>query len=252
MDHSPSEQITDRDEIYTTVIIVSPQHEHSELATAMGVRLRPAFGVLRKWAGSKKAYKQKFSEVFVDELSRLPVFVFAISAARSTIVASRDHFIERVGLGSLFNWSSSADGKSTLTFGPYLTYDTHDAEQFVHISENRALMVLFIFHFFARVFSATQDAVSPDLTWDVFMDKFPGGVDGSMATLFSCLLDFSEAGGRCSRGHFLDSDVVGTDLLADNLAGFFSGLAISKRNPPKVPLGGGNVYWERWGEVPKS
>lgn len=246
MDHSPSEQITDRDEMYTTVIVVSPKTEHSVLATAMGKRLRPGFGVLRKWAGSKKAYRDRFWEVFTDELSRLPVFVFSVSATRATILAARDHFIAQSGLDQLFNWTQGEDGRFSLRFGPCF-YGGADTEHFVHIPENRALMVLFIWHFFVRVFAATQRAVSPDLKWCVYMDKFPGGVDGNMANLFACLVDATEAGGHCIRGHFLDSDLVETDLLADNLAGFIAGIAANGSElPPLVVGNGGGIYWERW------
>ena len=246
MDHSPSEQITDRDEMYTTVLVVSPSTEHSVLANAMGMRLRPGFGVLRKWAGSKKTYRGRFWEVFADELSRLPVFVFSVSATRSSIIAARDHFIAQSGLGPLFSWEQGESGRVSLRFGPYFTGGT-DTENFVHMPENRALMVLFIWHFFVRVFAATQHAVSPDLTWCVYMDKFPGGVDGSMANLFGCLLDATEAAGSCVRGHFLDSDLVETDLLADNLAGFIAGIAASGSELPPLAMGnGGAVYWERW------
>ncbi|WP_342308767.1 hypothetical protein WLF14_01735 [Pseudomonas fluorescens] len=241
MDHSPSEQLIG-DGWYTTVIVVSPAIEHSALANAVAKRLRPRTPRLMKWCNATRHYKREFGAIFAEEMERNPAYVFAISATKAVIVGNSESFIDQTGLRPLFTWSNAPHGKRTLTFGPFFTENT---ERFVQISERRALMVLFILNFFIRIFAVTRDAVSPDLQWCVFMDKFAGGEEGSMATLFGCLLDATEAGGYCIRGSFGDSDLVETDLLADNLTGYIDSLTQRGLSPP-LSRGEGKLFWERY------
>ncbi|MDD1138555.1 hypothetical protein M5G22_13460 [Pseudomonas sp. TNT2022 ID233] len=243
MDHSPSEQLSESD-WYTTAIIVSPTTEHSDLAFEMAAALRPREKTLVKWNKATKNYKRRFLTTLTNNLKDNPSCIFAVSAHKKLITALFPQILSQTGLESLYKVESN-EKKRTVTFGPFYRYDTHK-EEFLTISENRAVMAFFIAHFFLRVFQAIRTATAKDVGWSVFMDKFPGDIDGDMTLLFNCILDGGQREGNITRGSFGESDTEGTDLLADNIAGLLSGMVKKKMDLPIIPGMNGFIYWERY------
>jgi len=246
MDHSPSEQLSESD-WYTTVIIVSPTTEHMNLAKDIAATLRPREKNLVKWNKATKNYRRNFLDALTHNLKENPSCVFAISAHKNAIRALFPHILLQTGLESLYKTETS-ERKKTVTFGPFYRYDTKK-EEFISISENRAVMAFFIAHYFLRIYQAIRIATARNIGWSVFMDKFPGGVGGDMALLFNCILDLSPREGNIMRGSFGESDTVETDLLADNIAGLLSTMVQKNRDIPKSHNMNGFIYWEKYGAI---
>jgi hypothetical protein len=164
-------------------------------------------------------------------LKENPSCIFAISAHKNAIRALFPQILLQTGLESLYKTETS-ERKKTVTFGPFYRYDTHK-EEFLSISENRAVMAFFIAHYFLRIYQAV----------------FPGGVGGDMALLFDCILDLSQREGNIMRGSFGESDTVETDLLADNIAGLLSAMVQKNRDIPKSRNMNGFIYWEKYGSM---
>lgn len=243
MDHSPSEQLSAA-EWYTSVIIVSPGAEHALLANKIADILRPREKQLVKWNRASQHYKRNFLSALKSQLVSLPVLIFALSADKTAILTSAPSILKNFGLESSYHVVQTGK-RRTAFFGPWF-HPESGTEKHLEISENRALMALFIVHFLVRMHQALNKAAGKYIPWSMFMDKFPGDLDGDMETLFSCLLDIAVGDGQIMRGSFGLSDTAETDLLADNLAGLFSNMIQRGNSYLEFPDGQGFIYWEQY------
>jgi hypothetical protein len=256
MDHSPSEQLTGvMEDWHTTALILSSGFEHVQLANRLAIRLNPRSKALRKWNKRSKVYQRSFLPFFLDELREFPsVYVFAISAQESDIRASTAHFISELGLENYFRRVETPD-KTTITIGPVINAST--SEEFtIALSENRALMCLFVAHFVIRMkhrmYEAANSSVNKTaghINWNFYGDKFPGPSNSDMDLMFQVLTSFDRGTGSIVWGYFKDGDTVETDLLADNLAGALSVALANPCGPIITPSNAGSTgffYWEKW------
>jgi hypothetical protein len=251
MDHSPSEQLTG-DNWHTTALILSSSLEHAQLANRLKFRLRK----LTKWNKGSRAYRRSFLPFFLEELRKFPsVYVFAISAQESVIRTSSNHFINELGLEHYYQKIETPDKTTKVMLGPLINTSTGD-EVTITLSENRALLCLFIAHFVLRMKQRMYEAVNNSadkrrghINWNFYGDKFPGPAESDMAQMFQALTSFDRNTGRILWGYFSDSDTFETDLMVDNLAGALN-TAITRAYEPVFVSGNagttGFFYWEKW------
>jgi hypothetical protein len=254
MDHCPSEQLSPNIDWHTTVLILSPAMQHAALAHHLASRLRPKTTKLMKWVNATKKYRQTFLDVFFDELVAYPsVCVFALSAKKTAISQSLNHFIEEFGLQDRYR--PTAGG--SVSFGPFVRIANGEPVT-VTLSENRAIMCLFVAHFVWRIhrrmYEATNTA-NPEpishVNWNFLGDKFPGQLGDDMDLMFTILTNCDYSRGRISWGYFHQGGQVETDLLVDNLAGALD-FAVNHSRPLaqglKLEQPSGLFYWEQWEE----
>jgi len=252
MDHSPSEQLTGAD-WHTTALMLSPRIEHAQLADRLTTRLNQK---LKKWKKGSKSYRRSFLSCFLDELRGFPsVYVFAISAQESIIRTSSTHVVKELGLEHHFRKIEIPGKTNKITIGPLIRMSTGN-EFTITLSENRALMCLFVAHFVMRMKNKMYEAVNTaadqhpgHVNWNFYGDKFPGPPSSDIDLMFQVLTSFDSGTGRILWGYFKDSDTVATDLLVDNLAGALN-TAVSHRYKPVIasskPGSTGFLYWEKW------
>ncbi|MCW5298295.1 hypothetical protein DXT88_08915 [Herbaspirillum lusitanum] len=253
MDHSPSEQLTG-ETWHTTVLIMSSHMQHEMLAVRLARRLRHKTGILMKWTNASKKYRDCFLSVFFEELNVSPaVSVFAISAKEGEIRDSAEHFIRELGLQQHYNRVETLAGKIRVEIGPLMNV-TKGEKVTISLSENRALMGLFIAHFVIRMQSCMYEAAKninqvSMINLNFLGDKFPGPPGQEMDLMFQALTSFSRATGRIAWGYFGESDTEQMDLLADNLAGALNAMHRKQGDFPGFnsdKMDSGLFYWEVW------
>ena len=170
-----------------------------------------------------KQYKANFLEHLFRLLEEYLVYIFAISAHMENIVKSVDHFLKELQVSEKYKLVK-ADDKNTDYFGPF--YNEQNEKITIKISENRAIMALFIAHFVIRMHRIMWKAENLDsphyLNWNFLGDKFPGPQNDDMDLMVSILFQADNDTGRIVWGNFDESDKVVTDLLADNIAGMLN------------------------------
>lgn len=250
MDHCPSEQL-DKSTWHTTALILSSALEHSVLARRLAKRLRPKNPVLMKWKNATRAYRRSFLQAFLDELQDHPaVCVFAVSAKKPTISQSVGHFIDQLGVRNSYR----RDKTGSVAFGPFVRGSTKEP-RLVTLSENRAIMCLFVAHFVHRMHhmmhaAANSAAGGPcHVNWNFFGDKFPGPQENDMDLMFRILSSVDRSTGRIAWGYFKEGGQTDIDLLVDNLAGALDAAISNLREV--VPNSNGKqssgiFYWEQW------
>ncbi|WP_028315008.1 hypothetical protein [Desulfatibacillum aliphaticivorans] len=255
MDHSPSEQLSG-DEWYTSTLVLSAGVEHSALARDIAKTLRSKTPCLTKWSKATRYYKRNFFIALNKHIKKYPVFIFAVTAHKETIINSKNFLIEQ--LQAKDKYFEEVNGqKIRVKFGPFYQKETKE-EKFITISENRAIMALFVAHFVVRMHTRMWEAANRfhpgGLNWNFFADKFPGPPGEDMELMFTLLLGRNINRGRILWGYFQQSDIVETDLLADNLAGCFSDMVKRKSTYKQIDTGKGLIYWEQWhtvlGDIP--
>lgn len=254
MDHCPSEQLSANADWHTTALILSPAMQHSALAHRLASRLRPKDSRLMKWSNATKAYRQTFLDAFLDELGTHPsVCVFALSAKGTAISCSLNHFIEEFELQDRYRRTD----EGRVSFGPFVRVSNGEPVT-VMLSENRAIMCLFVAHFVwrmhRRMYEATNAAYPKsvcNVNWNFLADKFPGQLGDDMDLMFTILTNANYSRGKISWGYFQKGGQVETDLLVDNLAGALD-LALRRSKKitprPKLEQPKGLFYWEQWEE----
>lgn len=257
MDHSPSEQLVgDPDCWHHTVSIFSEGGEHWELAGEIAQRVKGSSN-LSKWAGRKGRYKREFEAALADSIGKYPVFLTAISAQEGIIEASVDHMIYELGLSGHVQTFEKND-KPYVTFGPFLKgkYGI-DRENFSEVSfelpRNQALPLIFICHFVLRTHQkllASLRVTRSELKWldlQLMPNKFPGGIDGRMASLFDAIVSLTSPehiAGNVRIVTFLESKGDAGNELADNIAGL---LRDKTESGDRVFLNVAEaVHWEIW------
>ena len=256
MDHSPSEQLDGRPS-HTTVLVASPAIEHSQLAHDIASRLRPRGAVLSKWSKARGRYRRGFWKEFCRHFGKYPVYVFAVSASETAIRSSEQRFVEEFGLSRIYK-NEAVDDRRIVEVGPIVNMGTGE-KRTLRMSENRALMVLFIAHFVRCVHQTMYEAANSNpaepagqINWNFYGDKFPGDFGGDMETLFVALTSRNTGLGRILWGAFRQGDQVETDLLVDNLAGILNANALKGSEKMRAALPseakGGFFYWELWNE----
>jgi hypothetical protein len=198
----------------------------------------------------KPRARDAFAKAAFELLPDFPVLIFAITAHRSAIERSEQHFIEELGISGCT--LRVTEGEITyLNFSPLERVKPTGERQTIELRNlvQRSQMALFIAHFVRRMQLAVFGALrgSTAVNFQFYADKLPGGE--RYGDLLNFLFNAGNPAGRLLLGHFNDSDTVETDLLADNLAGLLReanlkpGL-LGNIAAPGTP--GGIFYWERW------
>lgn len=256
MDHSITEQLTGCPATWhTTAIAISEGSEVSDLANRVAQGIWPRRPSLRKWSAGRGASKRRYREAFYQELARhLPsakVSLLATSATEATIVQTREQLFRELGITDLSQERTRASGRPILRVGPFVHRES-GSNHYFELPLNRALMVIWVAHFVARMhrmFRLQLQGTQPEpvvVDWFFYHDKFAG--DSSAASpamsFFQTLVSGKISDGNVRSGFFLNSDTVEADLFADNVAGLFN----SSRNPKGPDLSSllrsGCVYYE--------
>lgn len=254
MDHCPSEQLSKSD-WHTTVLVLSCGVEHSDLGKSIGLSLRSNNPTLMKWKNATKQYKKNFPDQLFGHLEKYPVYIFAISANKQTIINNVEFFLEQLQASEKYKLEKVGN-KNTIHFGPFYNKTTNKKNT-IKLSENRAIMALFIAHFVLRMhrrmWEAEEDQNRPHhLNWNFLADKLPGPSNDDMELMVSILLQRYRDKGRILWGYFKESDVVVTDLLADNIAGMLNDIVVQKyKKAISFKDKNGLFYWEHW-EMPPN
>lgn len=258
MDHSITEQLTGRPATWhTTAIALAEGGEVSDLASLIARGIFPKQPRLRKWSAGRGAGKRRYRKEFSGELARhLPssrVYLLATSATEATITQTREQLIRELGIADVSHEVKKPRGTSTLRVGPF-THRQSGTDHYFELPLNRALMVIWVAHFVARMHrmlriqlqGARVEPVVVD--WFFYHDKFAG--DSSSASpamsFFQTLVSSNISHGNIRSGFFGESDTVEADLFADNVAGLFNSSRETAANVPELSslLNTGCVYYE--------
>jgi hypothetical protein len=258
MDHSISEQLTGHpDAWHTTAIALSEGGEVSDLANRIAQGIFPRKPHLRKWSDGRGSSKQRYRDAFSRELARhLPsakVYLLATSATEATITNNREQLLRELGIADLSQEIIRPNGHTILRVGPYVHKEL-GTDHYFELPLNRAIMVIWIAHFVARMHRMLrlqfQHAQSEPVVidWFFYHDKFAGdSPDVSPATsFFQTLVSGNISNGNVRSGFFAQSDTVDADILADNLAGLFNNSREMENQSPDLLsiLKSGCVYYE--------
>jgi len=268
LDHSPSEQLSGHPaEWHTTVLVLSEGGEYLELVTDLAQRLAQS-SALKKWSDKRNHYKALFEEALAAELPKYPVHIRAISAPEWIIGASTAHMLKELGLAN-FVRPVVRNEKRYLEFGPFQRVRTArlDGEYpkaccepaSFEVREHQAIPLIFICHFLLRMHQQLMPLMQeewPELEWvdwQLMPNKFPGGVDGPMASLFHALMSGSTGAGLVAGNirimTLLDSKTDAGSALADNVAGLLRDkIACGEMQLAKPTLQGrgASMLWEVW------
>jgi hypothetical protein len=194
---------------------------------------------------------------FFNELARhLPsskVYLLATSATEATITQTREQLIRELGIANISREVVRPRGTSALRVGPFIHRES-GADHYFELPLNRALMVIWVAHFVARMHRmfclqlqvAQVEPVAVD--WFFYHDKFAGDSSNASPAMsfFQTLVSGSISDGNVRSGFFRESDTVEADLLADNVAGLFNSSRESAVDSPELSslLGSGFAYYE--------
>jgi hypothetical protein len=255
VDHSPSEQLGPDDQWHTSVVVASPGNEHYSLSKELARCIGTQSEVLVKWSGRKRRnYAERFEEELGVRIAKYPAQIRAISATARTIRAVSGQYVAQLGLSEAVE-RLDINGRRSLQFGPFIRLRNNgvrEANVFFALNENRALSLLHIAHFLLRthqeLFRLAQ-AQQPDVNWmdwQIMPNKFPGGMEGDMASLFHAIMS-GAAHARLAAGNMRimtlrnPRDDLGA-ALADNIAG----LLREKLNQGDRSFALPQAKWEIW------
>lgn len=245
LDHSPSEQITETEDTHTTVLILSSGLEHLEYAREIGQHRK-----LRKWKRMRQSARRSFAIKAFELLPKYPVLVFAITAHKSAILKSEDHFLKELGFEAIAR-HEKVGAKDYLVIGPVQRVADDNTVTNTNLREttHRAVMALFIAHFVRRMQLLLFTVANAGcMNFSFYADKSPGG--GDYANLLNFFLRNGNPVGDIKLYSFVNSDKVESDLLADNFAGLLRGVTRHPDQWANVKMandsGNGMFYWERW------
>lgn len=253
MDHSPSEQLSnDESKFHTTAIALSEGSEISELARDIAALLLGRRDKLKKWSNRRKAiYRPNFVKGLEAAIKQHPVHIFAQSCKERLITKNKELVLRELHLAEMYEpFIRSSTGVPWVKIGPFTNKETKK-DHYFEFPEARAVMLLWISHFLCRchlqMFEALRGS-NPDIgatDWFLYIDRFPGSDDS--ISFFNTVIRPHHAPGAVGIAHFVQSDSVETDLLADNLAGFFNDIS---HDPALYPgtdgiLASGHVHWEK-------
>lgn len=256
MDHSITEQLTGCPAAWhTTAIAISEGGEVSELARRVAQGISPRLPHLRKWSAGRGAGKRRYRDAFYQELVRhLPsakVSLLATSATEATIVQTREQLFRELGIADISQERTRPSRSPILRVGPFMHRES-GSDHYFELPLNRALMVVWVAHFVARMhrmFRLQLQGAQPEpvvVDWFFYHDKFAGDSPETRPAMsfFQTLVSGNISDGNVRSAFFVESDTVEADLLADNVAGLFN----SSRGPngPNLSdlLGSGFVYYE--------
>ena len=234
MDHCPSEQL-DGNPWHTTIFIA---------AAHVGVIESFAQGLgLRKWVRASNAYKKTFLKRFFEASSEY-LLVFAISAREQSIVDSIPHMLTELGAQDRYNIDPN-NGK--IKFGPIYHANNPQPLEYT-LPSTQAPMCIFIAHCAIRVHQMMSEAINPHtkveahVNWDLYADRFPNSIEGSMYQTFVALMGLYRGRGGIRTTTFAEQNNTSIELLPDNLAGALDYLL--RANQVIEP--NGFFYWEQW------
>lgn len=135
--------------------------------------------------------------------------------------------------------------------GPFVHRES-GSDQYFELPLNRALMVVWVAYFVARMhrmFRLQLQSAQPDpvvVDWFFYHDKFAG--DSAQASpamsFFQTSVSANISNGNIKPGFFKDSDTVEADLFVDNLAGLFNSSWYPEGPDLSSLLSSGFVYYE--------
>ena len=269
MDHSPSEQLGNPDDWHTTVLILSESGQDWKLAEDIAKQLHCREAMLTKWSRNP-IYRRNgtLENALKNGLPGSAVYIRVISAQAHTIRTSYPHMIGELGLSGSVKRFVKND-KPYLMFGPFqrvkilgvednkLKTQSESAE--FEIAERQALSLIFICHYPLRMHHQLMMIVRrqrPELEWidwQLMPDKFPGDLNGPMASLFHAIMS-GATNQRLVAGNIriatfnMSNDDIGS-AFADNIAGLFAEkLAIDDKESARSTFGAIDqlIDWEIW------
>jgi hypothetical protein len=258
MDHSITEQLTGCPAAWhTTAVALSEGGEVSDLANRIAQGISPGQPRLRKWSAGRGAGKRRYRAAFYQELARhLPsakVYLLATSATEATIIQTREQLFRELGIADVSQERTRPGGSPILRVGPFI-HSESSADHYFELPLNRALMVVWVAHFVARMHHMLRlqlQGAQPEpvvVDWFFYHDKFAGdSPDASPAmSFFQALVSGNIHDGNVRSGFFVESDTVEADLFADNVAGLFNSSREREAKGPDLSslLGFGCVYYE--------
>ena len=258
MDHSITEQLTGRPAAWrTTAIALAEGGEVSDLASRIARGIFPKQPRLRKWSAGRGAGKRRYRVAFSSELARhLPsakIYLLATSATEATIIQTREQLIRELGIADASQEVMGPRGTSALRVGPFIHRES-GADHYFELPLNRAVMVIWVAHFVARMHrmlrlqlqGAQVEPVVVD--WFFYHDKCAGDSSNASPAMsfFQTLVSGNISHGNVRSGFFVESDTVEADLLADNVAGLFNSSREAAADGPELSslLGSACVYHE--------
>jgi hypothetical protein len=269
MDHSPSEQLGNPDDWHTTALILSESGQHWKLAEDITKQLRCREAMLTKWSRNP-IYRRNgtFEDALKSSLPGRAVYIRVISAQAHTIRTSFPHLIEELGLSEFVKKSVKND-KSYLKFGPFqrvkilsvehnkLKTQSESAE--FEIAERQGLSLIFICHYLIRMHHQLMMIIQkqrPELEsidWQLMPDKFPGDLNGPMASLFHAIMSGATnqrlVAGNILIATFTKSNNDTGSAFADNIVGLFAGkLEVDDKESAQSTFGAIDqlIDWEIW------
>lgn len=256
-DHSPAEVIGNH-EWHHSVLVLSQNVEHQQLADELGNELNRSSGKLRQWAGQTKnaAYKRSFHNRLFHSLRKYPVLIYVISARQNAVLQHEAALAQALQIGGNYRRISVGD-KPKVVFGPFNYFDG-GPEQTLEVSEKFVPMAIHLAHTLLRVHTSLQYALImrdgntiPNLLFQVMSDRPPSDFTGPYADLMYLLLAGAPTNGKFTWGGFTGGEDQPIDLLADNIAGLIREItsnpsAYQYEGPPlDMPIKG-VFYWERF------
>lgn len=238
IDHSPSEQITNNHDYYTSVIIASMSNNsglphdllanriYEEITRCSKNNVKP-----RKWTGSSKKYKENFINLFFNLISNYSdVYIFALTASKEAILKLQDHYIRELLLDGVFIKNNNKYNFA-LNGGKVLTLSENRFQYFVHFT-----------NFFLKTYLNCIEFTNPYERWCVYADKFAG--DETTENLINITLLNYLKNHIILWGCFKESDTVEIDILADNIAGMLKDIHNNKEMFAKYSKHFSNINWK--------
>ncbi len=258
MDHSITEQLTGRPAAWhTSAIALAEGGEVSDLASRIARGIFPEEPRLRKWSAGRGAGKLRYRTEFSRELARhIPsskVYLLATSATEATIIQTHKQLILELGIADISCEVVRPRGTFALRVGPFINRES-GTDHYFELPLNRALMVIWIAHFVARMhrmfrlqLQGTQ--IEPVVVdWFFYHDKLVGDSSNASPAMsfFQTLVSGSISHGNVRSGFFKKSDTVQADLFADNVAGLLNTFRETKAYGVELSslLSSGCMYYE--------
>ena len=245
----------DGSEWHTSALIISQNMEQHAVADELGKRINRNSRSLSQWKKSSRNYKQRFHLEFFHVLKDYPVLALVISSREKSILAHEQSLASNLGISGCYK-RVQRNGKKKVEFGPFV-YEEGAPSQTLITPDNHAPMAIFTVNHLLRIHTFMRAAICEKLgvqefpLWiSVWSDKPPNDFTGPYAELMLLLLGSGNAQGKFTWGGFTGDTDQPIDLLADNVAGLFGGIA---KNPHQNHYKGrelqppvtGVFYWEQ-------
>lgn len=254
-DHSPSEQICGV-EWHHSVLVISENVEHQQMADELGAALNPATGMLKQWKDADGRYKNGFHKLVFHSLKKYPILVYAVSARESAVLQHEVAFAQALGIAGCYK-RVQINGKSKVEFGPFTSAEDSQEKTLI-VSEKHAPMAIHLAYSLLRFYTSLQETMIKQgrnsglgIFFQIMSDRPPTDFTGPYADLMYLLLGGPTTSGKFTWGGFTGGVDQPIDLLADNLAGLLNDITAAPekfryQGPPLVEPINGVFFWERY------